>query len=132
MAMPRQNSTDMTVCMCVRTCVCLFASAFVCARACVCSCASTRAGVCIFACIHVLLEQRDRAIAVSQDQCKLVNQLTAERDSISTERDQVAAESCQHQELLAAARAEVGDYVSARDDICQTVLPTVESAFCDI
>ena len=89
MAMPRQNSTDMTVCMCVR------------AR--VCSCAR----VCSYVRIHVLLEQRGRSIAVSKGQGKLVNHLTSERAGISAECGQVAAESCPHQEQLAAARAEV-------------------------
>ena len=67
--------------------------------------------MCISVRIHVLLEQRDRAIAVSQDQCKLVNQLSAERDSISTERDQLAAESRQHEEQLAASRVEVSRFL---------------------
>ena len=70
-----------------------------------------RVCVCISVRIHVLLEQRDRAIAVSQDQYKLVTQLTTERDEMSTERDKVAAESRQHEEQLAAARAEVSRFL---------------------
>ena len=70
-----------------------------------------RVRVCICGCIHVFLEQRDRAIAVTQDQGKLVNQLTTERDSISTERDEMAAQNRQYREQLAAVRAEVSRFL---------------------
>ena len=75
--------------------------------ACVRSCVRACGRACVRACIHVLLKQRDRAVKASLDQSTLVLQLTTERDQL-----EVQIRHCQ--QLLASAKAEVGDNVLSK------------------
>ena len=69
----------------------------------VCACAVVHACVCI----HVVLEQRERAVEETQHQSKLLNEC-------ATKCKQLEEHSVRYRKQLAHARAEVGGYVLSK------------------